>query len=255
MYQLNEMNENNNNRKEDEKVDKMEERDNAVLGERERRMEMLANAQPSIAFEVENRQLIFNTFQIDTIVANFYKMDIELLFSMSPFLEKDRMGDSVNVFSFIQPNESLQVQFSTMKPKYDAGDNMLKAYQVEIPQSLWHGNMYCEVVVKSPSQFMSTRALCQPFYDHRLLVQVKERYGQLKVLDKETKKPLRKCYVKVYAFVNGASKFHKDGYTDRRGMFDFVSVSCDHLTQTTKFAILVHSQTCGSVVETAEVPM
>ncbi|ETO22120.1 hypothetical protein RFI_15082 [Reticulomyxa filosa] len=255
IYQVNELtfDNNNNNKRDEEKkeVEKMDEVNEAVLGERNRRMDAEANAQPSIAFEIENRRLVFNVMQIEKVAVNFYKMDIELLFSMSPFLEKDRIGDSVNVFSFIQPNETIDVNFTSNN---DAS-TFITTHQVELPKSLWHGNMYCEVVVKSPSKFMSTRSLCQPFYDNRLLVQIKENFGQLKTLDKETKKPLRKCYVKVYGLVDGAPKFHKDGYTDRRGVFDYVNVSCDHLTRTTKFAILVHSKDCGSLVETVNVPL
>ncbi|ETO05702.1 hypothetical protein RFI_31694, partial [Reticulomyxa filosa] len=250
-YQLSEL----NDFKRENEIEKEDETSLAIIGERDRRMDQNALSQPSISFEIENRKMVFNSYLVNAITVNFYRMDIELLFSMSPFLEKDKMQDSKNVFSFIQPNESLDINFNQDKDEKDAeAINIPHTHKVEIPKSLWNCNMYCEVIVRNPSNYSSTRSLCRAFYDHRLLVQVKEKFGQLKVLDKENKKPISKCYVKVYAMVNESPKFHKDGYTDRRGVFDYVSVSCDHLTQTKKFAVLVHSEDRGSVVETADVP-
>ncbi|ETO35066.1 hypothetical protein RFI_02007 [Reticulomyxa filosa] len=219
-----------------------------TLGKRERRMERHASNEPSIDFEIENRQLVFQYSKIDSARVNFYRMDIELLFSMSPFLSRGQMDASQNVFSFIQPNASTNIKFPANH------SNIPKSYTTGIPKSLLNTNMYCEVVVTSPSTYSSSNSLSQTFYDHRLLVQIKERFGQLKVLDKETKRPLQKCYVKVYARVNGCPKFHKDGYTDRGGVFDYVSVSCNHLTCTDKFAILVSSEERGAVVQTVNAP-
>ncbi|ETO22124.1 hypothetical protein RFI_15079 [Reticulomyxa filosa] len=226
-----------------------EDRDEDTLGERERRLERHAMHEPSIHFEIENRQLVFQYFKIDSVRVNFYRMDIELLFSMSPFLSRGQMDASQNVFSFIQPNESVDVKFPSNET------SLPKSHSINIPESLLHCNIYCEAVVTNPSNFSSVDPLSQTFYDNRLLVQIKEKFGQLKVLDKETKKPLSKCYVKVYARVNGSPKFHKDGYTDRRGVFDYVSVSCSHLTSTDKFAILVNSKDRGAVVQTVNVPI
>jgi len=52
----------------------------------------------------------------------------------------------------------------------------------------------------------------------------------LKLIDSELKKPIPKVYVKVFAlFSNNSSKFYKDGYTDLRGCFDYVSLNRDKL--------------------------
>ena len=55
--------------------------------------------------------------------------------------------------------------------------------------------------------------------------------------------PLAGAYVKVYAQdVSGREiKFHKDGYTDLRGMFDYESVSTDTEFRPSVFAVFVHS--------------
>ena len=53
-----------------------------------------------------------------------------------------------------------------------------------------------------------------------------ENYGQVRATESGTSKPLPKVYVKVYArLADGSVKFHKDGYTDQRGKFDYASVS------------------------------
>ena len=53
-----------------------------------------------------------------------------------------------------------------------------------------------------------------------------ENYGQVRATVSATGKPLPKAYVKVYArLADGTVKFHKDGYTDIRGRFDYATVS------------------------------
>ena len=89
----------------------------------------------------------------------------------------------------------------------------------------------------------------------RLAVQVIENYGQIKVTDRETHKPLPKVYVKVYAqSEQGETKFYKDGYTDLRGRFDYASLSTNQLDSVQKFSILVLSEEHGAVVREATPP-
>ena len=55
---------------------------------------------------------------------------------------------------------------------------------------------------------------------------VTENYGHLRVSESAGGKALPKVYVKVYAkLADGSVKFHKDGYTDIRGRFDYASVN------------------------------
>jgi hypothetical protein len=48
-------------------------------------------------------------------------------------------------------------------------------------------------------------------------------------------------------------RFHKDGYTDLRGRFDYASVSSD-VAAATRFAVLVASDTDGAVIGEADPP-
>jgi hypothetical protein len=54
--------------------------------------------------------------------------------------------------------------------------------------------------------------------------------------------PARNAYVKVYIKLkNGCIEFYKDGYTDRRGKFDYVSLNTGQMQQADDIAILVCS--------------
>ena len=85
-----------------------------------------------------------------------------------------------------------------------------------------------------------------------------EAYGELKVTEKETNKPLPRVYVKVFAQKIGGSAsspfFFKDGYTDIRGKFDYAQTSGNRLKDVQKFAIFVMSDTLGSIIKECDPP-
>ncbi|OMJ66178.1 hypothetical protein SteCoe_37075 [Stentor coeruleus] len=81
-----------------------------------------------------------------------------------------------------------------------------------------------------------------------------ERFGVIKVMD-ANRKPRPAVYVK--AFVkrkDGKVEFYKDGYTDIRGKFDYVSLNTDTLSSIDKFAILVVDDELGSLVHETSPP-
>jgi len=61
----------------------------------------------------------------------------------------------------------------------------------------------------------------------------------LQVLDAATGKPLPQTYIKVYAETAGGVAFHKDGYTDLRGKFDYLTHTAIDPATVTRVAILV----------------
>jgi hypothetical protein len=82
-----------------------------------------------------------------------------------------------------------------------------------------------------------------------------ESYGQVRVTESTSGKPLPKTYVKVYAQnQDGSIKFYKDGYTDLRGRFDYTSLNTNELDFVQKFSLLVLSDTHGAVVHEAAPP-
>ena len=149
-------------------------------------------------------------------------MDIELMFSRRPFDEKDLDG-----FSVITPTQSMTV-------KLDG-----KLTNVEIPESFATKNMLVEI--RAGGQVKS-----QSYLANSLTVQTIEKYGQLHVVNADSGKPISKAYVKVYSQSNGQVKFHKDGYTDLRGRFDYVSQSNNPLDGINKYSILVISPEDGA---------
>ena len=86
-------------------------------------------------------------------------------------------------------------------------------------------------------------------------VQVVEAYGQVLLSDPKAKKPISKAYVKVFAKGTGGTvQFHKDGYTDLRGRFDYVTQSNRSLDGITEYAILIISDEHGAVIREAKPP-
>ena len=81
-----------------------------------------------------------------------------------------------------------------------------------------------------------------------MAVQTIEKFGQLHVTSDDGKQPVAKAYVKVYSQnSNGQVKFHKDGYTDLRGRFDYVSQSNNPLDGIQRYSILVLSPESGAI--------
>ncbi len=164
---------------------------------------------------------------------NYYRMDLELLFSRQPFVQEqsDRFG-------FIMPNRSDEVAL----PKKGG------VHAFPLPADFHGANVVVELVADG-------RRLSKPCFAHELAVQVIEPYGQVKVADRGTRKPLAKAYVKAYARTkDGEVRFHKDGYTDLRGRFDYWSLSTDDLDRVDRFALLVLSDAHGAVVQEASPP-
>jgi hypothetical protein len=89
-----------------------------------------------------------------------------------------------------------------------------------------------------------------------MTVQVAKNYGQLRVTDSAANKPLPKVYAKVYAkLADGSVRFHRDGYTDLRGRFDYVSVNTPKRQPIARFAILVLSEDRGAIVRDVPAPL
>ncbi|HMP04604.1 MAG TPA: hypothetical protein PKC45_19120, partial [Gemmatales bacterium] len=87
-----------------------------------------------------------------------------------------------------------------------------------------------------------------------LAIQMSENFGQVRVTGPDGR-PLPKVYVKTYARLqNGTVKFHKDGYTDHRGRFDYATVSAPDQAAPERFAILLLSEEHGAQIREAVPP-
>jgi hypothetical protein len=119
---------------------------------------------------------------------------------------------------------------------------------IPIPEAFHNKNVLVEVTAGGKTK-------TQAYYSHTLAIQVIDAYGQVKVNNSVSGKPISKAYVKVYAqFHDGRVRFYKDGYTDLRGRFDYASLSTNELDQVQRFSILVLSDDAGAVVREANPP-
>jgi hypothetical protein len=194
----------------------------------------LAAKEPSFEFGVANKNINLTWKNIDTVRINYYLMDVELLFSRNPFVQQ---GSSQ--FSQIRPNETATLTL----PKIN--NNKLA---IPLPDSLADKNVLVEITANG-----KTRSV--PVLANAMSVTLNENYGQLQVTDSVNGKMLSKVYVKTYVLLaNGTVKFHKDGYTDQRGKFDYASVSTPEASPITKFGILVLSETQGALIREVAPP-
>ena len=117
-----------------------------------------------------------------------------------------------------------------------------------MPETLADKNVLVEIIANG-----KTRSV--PVLANVMSVKMNENYGQLQVTDSANGKPLSKIYVKTYVrLADGTVKFHKDGYTDHRGKFDYASVSTPEHSAIAKFGILVLSEGQGALIREAVPP-
>ena len=196
----------------------------------------LANQSNSFDLKVEAGEIKINSRNLATVKLNFYEMDIELLFSRSPFAQ-----DELDGFSMIRPNlsQSLELQLD---------ENRHANTTTALPEELRNKNVLVEVVAGDQTKSV-------PYFAHSIDVQLLENYGQLQVSDVSNQKPIAKTYVKVYARTSdGSVQFHKDGYTDLRGRFDYATQSNTSIDGVRQFSILILSEKQGAVIRQVNPP-
>jgi hypothetical protein len=198
---------------------------------RDQRMDELAASQPALAVSVEHGAVVLQHHNLAACQLRFYRMDIELLFSRQPFVQGD-----VDRFGWIEPGAVTQVALT---------DNRTTA---PIPDAMRGQNLVIEALAPGLRRSVA-------HYAHDLAPQLIPQYGQVRVLRAATQTPLPATYVKVYARQHGgAVTFYKDGYTDLRGRFDYVTLSTDDLDRVERFAILIASDDAGATVLEAPPP-
>ena len=192
-----------------------------------------AASQPVLDFTVEARKIQLNYRNLQQVRVNYYEMDIELMFSTTPFV---RAHDES--FSYIRPNHTQTVELP--------GDQSV--LELELPPQLHNRNLLVEIEGDGQRQ-------TQTYFAHSLAVRLFENYGQLQVVHQQGQRPLSTVYVKVYARLkNGQVRFYKDGYTDLRGRFDYVSLNTNDLEQVDRFSILLLSTEQGAMVREVAPP-
>jgi len=201
--------------------------------DRDQAQSRLAATEPSLSFEVEAKTIRIEYQNLQTCVVNYYPMDIELLFSRNPFIQEQSAQ-----FSLILPVSSRELKLAKNQTQFE----------LELPKEFEARNVMVEVVAAGIRR-------AQAYYANAMAVQTIENYGQVKITHEKTRKPLSKVYVKVYAKIrDGRVKFFKDGYTDFRGRFDYVSLNTNELDDTARLALLILSEDHGAVIREVRPP-
>eukprot|EP00823_Brevimastigomonas_motovehiculus_P006784 TRINITY_DN573_c0_g1_i2.p1 TRINITY_DN573_c0_g1~~TRINITY_DN573_c0_g1_i2.p1 ORF type:complete len:794 (-),score=232.61 TRINITY_DN573_c0_g1_i2:411-2492(-) len=203
---------------------------------RDKEMSNLSVTEPTLSFTIESKKIAIQYNNMSSCVINYYIMDLEILFTMNPFLNETKEQKI-----YVSPNYSEVVKLPEKKAQQT----------VDLPKQFHNKNIFVEVVAEDHGL-----SSVQTYYSHSLNVQLIESYGQVKVTHRDTGLPIPKAYVKVFARVRDSStpEFYKDGYTDMRGRFDYVSLSTNKLEKTEKFSILVLSEDLGALVLNAKKP-
>jgi hypothetical protein len=200
--------------------------------DREQRQNKLAAAEPTLDFTVENREIRLKYHNVKDVVVNYYPMDLEFLFSTAPFVSSD-----TSRFRMITPNKTERVALPADK----------EAHTLPLPKEFFSSNVLVEIT-------SAGKTSAHAYYANELNVVLSEAQGRLQVLHAGDNRPLAKTYVKVFAEINGQPKFYKDGYTDLRGKFDYLSLSTQEMDKATKFGILIISEQHGAAVKEVKPP-
>ena len=200
---------------------------------REQKMDRLSASDSYFELTSEGREAKVGYRNLDEVTVNFYEMDLEFLFSSQPFV-----SGGEGQFSYIKPNASVTMEL----PGKDG------SVKIEMPEAFAKKNVLVEVVGDGNTSSVA-------IYSNALKVQFSERYGRLAVTHEDDGKPVSKTYVKVYARMkDGNVRFFKDGYTDFRGEFDYVSLNTNELDHVDELSLLVMSDEHGSLVREVSPP-
>jgi len=201
-------------------------------GHREQEQELVASREPALELGIEGVEATLEYQNVTEVTVNYYEMDLEFLFSTNPFV-----SSGTSRFSIIQPNQSMTMTLAKGKG--------VKTF--DLPEKYRASNVIVEILGGG-------KKASKAVYANDLNATVSETMGILTVRHGETRRPLSKAYVKVYANTDKGVKFFKDGYTDLRGKFDYASVSTTSLGSIRNFSLLVMSEENGATVLEATVP-
>lgn len=201
--------------------------------DRVQRQTALSAEEPALELNVEARRIEVRHERLSTCEVRYYLMDVELLFSSRPF-----GSQALDSFAFVKPRETQSLTLP------EDGSPLA----LDLPASLRNSNLVVEVRGGGITRRQAS-------YASDLSVQFYEGQGQLQVRGANDGRPKSKVYVKVFALTeDGSTRFHKDGYTDLRGRFDYVSLSGNQDGLPQAFSVLVLSDEEGAVVREVQPP-
>jgi hypothetical protein len=202
--------------------------------DRTQRQSTLAADEPALELSVEPGRVLLAWRNLERCEVRYYPLDVEFQFSTSPFARQDAGSTS-----YVRP---------------------ARADSVVLPQG------QRELAFELPAEFAGANVLVearagglvrrQTWFASTLAVRTIDAYGQLVVTQAATGRLLPQVYVKVFARTSGgAVRFHKDGYTDLRGRFDYASLTGAAMAPAERYSILVLSEMDGAVLREVAPPL
>ncbi len=203
------------------------------LIDRDQQNAAAADRVPLINVAVEGSTLKIEHRNTSEVTINLYAVDLELLFSKTPFVR-----DDLATMAMVEPTRSERIEL-------ESKDGIK---QFRLNEAMSRQTLLVEVS-SGPARATTL------YYGGNLTAYVSQAFGQIQVTDSSNRQPVETAYVKVYArHHDGSIHFHKDGYTDLRGRFDYVSVSSGDLGSVQRFAILVIDPERGATLQEADPP-
>jgi len=181
------------------------------------------------------KELKITSKNIDHIVISYYIVDLEIMFSRQPFME-----DEAKDFSFVKSNHS--------ETKVITKTSDFTSYYFEIPKNFQENNLFIQLTSGAKTKNLT-------YFPTSMNIFLIQDFGQVKVTDSYSN-PLNKVYVKCFKKTGtGKISFHKDGYTDLRGTFDYASLNTEEELKDVKmFSLLIMESGNGAVIKEAKPP-
>ena len=171
--------------------------------------------EPELTLEsAPDGHLILRHRKLDAVTLSVYQIDLEMLFSRNPFLE------DAGELPGTRPNLTRTVGLK-------GGET-----RVELPAEMRRGNILVAANAAGGEilGILDSRALD---------VRCRRSDPVLQVRETASGAPVPAAYVKVYVETDDGAVFHKDGYTDLRGKFDFLTLSDGSNPPAGRIAVLV----------------
>ena len=199
---------------------------------KERTQKKPIKEEPQLDISLVGKELVIGYNAMTEVKVKYYIIDLEILFSRTPFL-----AQNTDDFSFVQPNSSEIVKL----------DEKMREFRVKIPEIYSSKNVVIEVNGEGIQRIVT-------YFSTAMNVQIFENYGELKITD-DKGKAISQVYVKAFTMKqDGTISFYKDGYTDIRGRFDFVSLNASQLAFVQKFSLFIMSEVHGSLIKECSPP-
>lgn len=165
---------------------------------------------------------------------SLYPVDIETLFTRQPF-----SAARARVSGWVEPVHRVTLDLAEV----DA------PHPLPIPQARLRENLLVEVEGGGLRQ-------THLHLDSNLRVRIARDAGQVEVRESETGAFVPRAYVKVYAMDGrGRVVFWKEGHTDPRGRFDFLSLTDPPLEEVARLALFIHHPDHGAILRETTPPL